>query len=66
MFYAVSRKNYKVNAETEAWQIKAEEVVHKVIYAGEGVFIAFETPEDEEIYYQCALKYGKYGMSFAV
>jgi hypothetical protein len=49
MFYTVTRKNYKVNAETEAKQIKESTGAYKVEYIGSRLFMVYESPEAETL-----------------
>ena len=47
MFYGMTRKNYKVDAKTEAEQIKKSTGAYKVVYRGSGMFMVYESPEGE-------------------
>ncbi len=47
MFYAITRKNYKVDAKTEAEQIKERTGAYKVVYRGSRLFMVYESPEAE-------------------
>jgi hypothetical protein len=52
VFYAVTRTNYKVNAEEEAQQIKEAKQAFAVKYEGMRTFIVFEDWQDLDIYNQ--------------
>ena len=47
MFYGMTRKNYGIDAKTEAEQIKEITGAYKVDYRGCGMFMVYESPEGE-------------------
>ena len=50
MFTFETRKNYKVNAEEEAKQIKGRTGAYKVRYLGTRTFVVFESAKGEAMF----------------
>jgi len=50
MFTFETRKNYKVNAEKEAQQIKERLNAYKVKYLGSRIFVVFESKQGEAMF----------------